>query len=246
MTLAARLGVGLLTVACFGGVKAQPCDKFDIASIKVNIGASGTGYPEPAPGGRRFIATGQYLVALLMFAYDVSPLQITGIPRNFPPARYDIEATCDQPMTKEQLPHLLQSLLEERFHLSIHREVKEQPVYALTVAKGGSRLHKTKHESEPPGLRQAGHSFTFTNAPMANLIGVLSQVAGRKVLDKTGLSGQYDFTLSYAPDRDGDGSDRLPASVFTAVREQLGLDLESQRSQLEFIVIDHIEPLVPN
>ena len=84
---------------------------------------------------------------------------------------------------------------------------------------------------------------------MATLIDVLSQVAGRKVLDKTGLNGQYDFTLSYAPDRadaNGEKSDSLPDSVFTALREQLGLDLEAQRSQLEFIVVDNIEPLIPN
>jgi uncharacterized protein (TIGR03435 family) len=152
-------------------------------------------------------------------------------------------------MTKEQLPHLVRSLLEERFHLSVHREMKEQPVYALIVRKGGSKLHETTHQSEPPGLRQAGYSFTFTNAPMANLVSVLSQVAGRKVLDKTGLRGQYDFTLGYSPDRggtSGDGSDSLPTSVFTALREQLGLDLESQKSQIEFLVVDHIEPFNPN
>jgi uncharacterized protein (TIGR03435 family) len=90
---------------------------------------------------------------------------------------------------------------------------------------------------------------------MANLIGVLSQVAGRKVLDKTGLSAQYDFTLSYAPDNDSAGrdgsnvspaSDSFPYSVFTALREQLGLNLEADKSQVEFIVVDHIEPLIPN
>ena len=146
------------------------------------------------------VASGQYLMALLMVAYDVSPLQISGVPSVFFEKKYDIEATCEEPMTKEQLPHLLRSLLEERFHLSIHREQKEQPVYALIVGKSGSRLQETTHESEKPNFRQAGHSFTFTNATTENLLSVLSQVAGRKVLDKTGLSGHYDFTLSYTPD----------------------------------------------
>ena len=250
MTPAARLVVGLLAIASFGGeIKAQPCDKFDVASIKVNASGGGGSYPELAPGGRRLIATNQYLMALLMFAYDVSPMQVSGIPSAFFENRYDVEAACEKPMTKEQLPRLLQSLLEERFHLSIHRELKEQPVYALIVGKGGSKLHETTHENEEPGLRQVAHSFTFTNAKMANLIGVLSQVAGRKVLDKTELSGQYDFKLSYAPDRDGTsggGSDGLPESVFTALREQLGLDLEPEKGQIAFLVVDHIEPLTPN
>jgi uncharacterized protein (TIGR03435 family) len=250
MTPAARLVVGLFAIASFGSeIRAQPCDKFDVASIKVNTSGGGRSYPELVPGGRRLIATNQYLMALLMFAYDVSPLQVSGVPSAFFEKRYDIEATCEKPMTKEQLPRLLQSLLEERFHLSIRRELREQTVYALIVGKGDSKLHETTHENEEQGLRQAGHSFTFTNATMATLISVLSQVAGRKVLDKTGLGGQYDFTLSYAPDRDGasgGGSDNLPESVFTALREQLGLDLETQRSQIEFIVVDNIEPLIPN
>ena len=246
MIPAARLVVIHLAIASFGSeIRAQPCDKFDVASIKVNTSGGGGSYPELGPGGRRLIAINQYLMALLMFAYDVSPQQVSGVPNAFFQGRYDIEATCEEPMTKEQLPHLLRSLLEERFHLAVHRELKERPVYALIVGKGGSKLRETTHESEQPGFRQVGHSFTFTNATMANLIGVLSQVAERKVVDKTGLSGEYDFTVSYAPDR-GDGSDRLPESVFTALREQLGLDLEPQRSQIDFIVVDHIEPLIPN
>lgn len=250
MASVSRLVAGLFAVASFGcGLSAQTCSKFDVASIKVNTSGGGGSYPELAPGGRRFIATNQYLMALLMFAYDVSPSQVSGVPGTFFEQRYDIEATCEAPMTKGQLPHLLQLLLEERFHLVIHRELKEQPVYALIVGKGGPKLRETRHGSEQPGLRQVGHSFTFTNAGMANLISVLSQVAGRKVLDTTGLRAQYDFTLSYAPDRgdtSGERSDSLPESVFTALREQLGLDLEAQRRQIEFLVADHIEPLIPN
>ncbi len=249
MPFIARVGAGLLATAWFGcGLSAQTCSKFDIASVKLNTSDGGSSYPELASGGRRIIATNQYLMALLMFAYDVSPLQVSGVPSDFFQRRYDIEATCEEPVVKEQLPHLFQLLMEERFHLVIHRELKEQPVYALIVGKGGPKLHNTTHETAQPDLRQSGLTFTFTNATVATLISVLSQVAGRKVLDKTGLRGQYDFSLSYAADRGGAGetSDSLPESVFTAVREQLGLDLEAQRSQIESIVVDHIEPLIPN
>ena len=249
MTPASRFAVGLLATASFGAeIRAQPCDKLDVASIKVNTNGGGGSYPELAPGGKRLIATNQYLMALLMFAYDVSPLQVSGIPSAFFQERYNIEATCEEPMKKDQLPHLLRSLLEERFHLVIHRELKEQPVFALIVGKGGSKLRETTHEGEQPGLRQVGHSFTFTNAKMTNLISVLSQVAGRKVLDKTGLSAQYDFTLTYAPDSEGvaPAAGSFPDSVFTALREQLGLDLKPQRAEIGFIVFDHIEPLIPN
>jgi uncharacterized protein (TIGR03435 family) len=257
MIRAARLAFCLLPIASFsGGLRAQSCSAFDVASIKLNTGgAEGRYPPELAPGGRRFTATNQFIVELLMFAYDVSPLQISGIPSSFSGERYDIEARCEQPMAKDQLPHMLQALLAERFHLSIHRERKEQPVYALILGKGGPKLHEASGEGGKPWLRQSGYSFTFTNAEMSNLVGVLSQVTGRKVLDRTGLRGQYDFTLSYNPDRGGAGregpdvspaADSFPESVFTALREQLGLDLEAQRSQIEFIVVDRLDRLIPN
>jgi len=252
---AARVALFLLAMASFsGGLEAQSCSTFDVASIKPNTSGGGNSYPELSAGGRRLTATNQYMVAILMFAYDVSPLQISGIPAAISGERYDIEAACEQPMLKEQLPHMLQVLLAERFHLLIHRESKEQPVYALVLGKGGPKLHEAPQQGGQPSLKQSGHSFTFTNAEMSNLVGVLSQVAGRKVLDRTGLPGQYDFTLSYAPDRGAgrEGPDALPAadsfpeSVFTALREQLGLDLEPQKSQIDFIVVDLLDPLIPN
>jgi uncharacterized protein (TIGR03435 family) len=255
MIRAARLVFCLLVIASFsGGLEAQSCSTFDVASIKPNTSGVGGGYPELAPGGRRFTATNQLMLELIMSAYDVSPLQISGIPSAFFQERYDIDATCEQPMTKEQPPHMLQVLLAERFHLSIHRELREQPVYVLILGKGGPRLHESSHEGGMPSLRQSGYSFTFTNAAMSNLVGALSQVTGRRVLDRTGLRSQYDFTLSYAPDRGAgrEGSnvspaaDSLPDSVFTALREQLGLNLEAQKSQVDFIVVDRLDRLIPN
>ena len=247
---------GLLAIACnSGGLSAQACSTFDVASIKLNISGAGGGYPELAPGSRRFTATNQLMVELIMSAYDVPPLQISGIPSAFSQERYDVYATCEHPITKEQLPHLLQQLLAERFRLSIHRESKEQTVYALVPEKAGPRLRETSHEGSKPSLRQSGYSFTFTNADMAKLVGVLSQLTARKVVDRTGLRGQYDFTLSCAPDRGGAGregsdistaADGFPDSVFTALREQLGLNLEAQKGQVEFIVVDRLHPLIPN
>ena len=148
---------------------------------------------------------------------------------------------------KEQLPSMLQALLAERFHLAIHHELREQPVYALILGKGSPKLHETSHENAKPEFRQSGHIFTFTNATMSNLLDVLSQVTGRKVLDKTGLRGQYDFTLSYAPEPDGSpASDSFPDSVFTALREQLVLNLETQKSRIDFVVVDHLDRLISN
>src|SRR6516164_6383212 len=170
MNPAARLVFGLFAIASFSsGLRAQPCSTFDVASIKPNTSGVGGGYPELAPGGKRFTARNLLMLEIMVSAYDVSPLQISGIPDAFPQERYDIDATCEQPMTKEQFPHLLQVLLAERFHSSIHRELKEQPIYALVPGKGGPRLHETSHNDVKPGLRQSGNTFTFTNADMSLL-----------------------------------------------------------------------------
>ncbi len=255
VTLAARLIFGLGGIAFFSsGLNAESCGAFDVASIKVNTSGVGGGFPELAPGGKRVTATNQMMLMLIMAAYDVSPLQISGIPSALSQERYDIDAACDQQMTKEQLPRLFRGLLAERFRLSAHRETKEQPVYALVLRKGSPKLDKTSHPDEKPGFKQSGYSFTFTNADMSYLVFVLSQVTGRKVVDRTQLSGQYDFTLNYAPNRLAatDSSnvspsiDGPPESVFTALREQLGLDLKSEKDQVEFIVVDHLDRPTPN
>ena len=151
-------------------------------------------------------------------------------------------------MMKEQIPHLLQELLAERFHLAVHRELKEEPVFALVLGKGAPKLHDSSKEGGKASFTQRDYRFTFTNAGMSVLVGVLSQLSGRKVLDRTGLHGQYDFTLSYAPNPGGAASaaDGLSDSVFTALREQLGLNLESQKGQVEFIVVDRLDRLTPN
>ena len=255
MIRAAKLVLCLLAVGPFGGVlKAQSCRAFDVASVKRNVSGAGGGHPDLAPGRRRFIATNQLMVELIMPAYEVSPLQISGIPAAFSRERYDIDAQCEQPVTKEQIPDLLQALLAERFHLSVHRERKEQLVYVLIPRNRALKLQESSQEEGRPVLKQNGHSFTFLNAAMPDLAGVLSQVTGRKVLDGTGLGGRYDFTLSYAPDRcgagpeesDGSAAAAFPCSVFTALHEQLNLNLESQTRQIEFIVVDRMDRLIPN
>jgi len=249
MVFGARFVTGLAAMVVLGGgVEALACGTFDVASVKVNISGAGGGYPVLAPGGRRFSATNQLMVELILFAYDVAPGQIAGLPGGAVKERYDIEASCEGPMTKEQLPRMLQALLAERFHLVVHREVKEQAVYVLVPTKGGVKLRPAADEGGKTGLKQNGYRFTFTNAAMSNLVDVLSQVTGRKVVDGTGLGGRYDFTLSYAPAVDGQGlaEDGSPDSVFTALREQLGLNVETQKSPVTFVVVDRIGRLIPN
>jgi uncharacterized protein (TIGR03435 family) len=191
-----------------------------------------------------------------MLAYDATPRQISGVPSSFDREGYDIEAKCDHPMTKEQAARMLQTLLADRFKLVVHRETKEQPIYALIVGKSGPKL-----QGSPPGdtglpeMKRIGSRFVFKRAPISTLTLILSQQVGRTVVDKTGLSGRYEFTLEYGLERAGGGrsEEREPApnpdglpSVFTALQEQVGLKLESQKGPVEFIVVDHAEKLSGN
>jgi uncharacterized protein (TIGR03435 family) len=139
-------------------------------------------------------------------------------------------------LTLDQLQPRLRRLLEERFRLATHREQKEYDGYALVVAKSGPRLKPTTGSSEngviyPGGLR-------IMNSTLAGFAGSLRSPAGRPVIDKTGVTGNYDFTLSYA--HDGDTDSPLP-SLFTALQEQYGLRLEKAKVPLEILVIDRVE-----
>ena len=166
---------------------------------------------------------------------------------------------------------MLQALLADRFRLSLHRASKELPVYALVIAKNGPKLRQAKPgETYANGLKTAGgrtvgpHMMLMQlgggqiagqGVPLESLVKQLSGQLGRTVLDKTGLKGNYDFNLQWTPDASrtpmlkGAEGGRLETaappdsgpSIFTAIQEQLGLKLESQKGPVEILVIDHVE-----
>jgi uncharacterized protein (TIGR03435 family) len=184
---------------------------------------------------------------------------------------YDIEAKVDdadvqklQVLGEEQRSQMLQSLLAERFNFVAHHETREAPIYMLVVDKNGPKLHPSVHESEwasrPKGM---GGSITRTGPGQltaewmstSSLAQYLSlSIVDRKVVDGTGLTGHYDLSLDWtpqhrsSPDTSAAASDTgtLPAapsgpSIFTAVREQLGLKLDPQKGSIDVLVIDKIE-----
>ncbi len=228
---------------------AQSQEAFDVASVKVNVTGGRGGYPGLAPGGQRFTATSLPLVALIMLAYNVTPNRISGVPSSFTTELYDIEASCDHPIKQDQALRMLQTLLADRFKLVLHRETKDEPIYALVVGKAGPKMRESP-EGTTPARQRAGRGFLYRSATMQGLAQVLSQQLDRPVVDKTSLTGHYDFSLEFAPERAGRGGaeGREPAldpeglpSIFTAVQEQLGLRLEPQKGPLDFIIVDHAE-----
>jgi uncharacterized protein (TIGR03435 family) len=170
-------------------------------------------------------------------SYGVPYEQILGIEK-LGSEHYDINAKAEDGviLTYEQLQPRLQRLLTQRFKLVVHREMTEFAGYALVIAKGGAKLHPTAGVSEPGTIFPGG--LRLMNVPLSAFAVSLRSTAGRPVVDKTGIQGNYDFTLRYA--RDGDADSALP-SFFTALQEECGLKLETAKVPLEVVVIDRVE-----
>ena len=211
----------------------------------------------------RFTATGVTLQGLIREAYEVEDNQISGAPAWLDSERYDIEAKADKSVADElqklsfdqrlvEYRRMLQALLGDRFQLTLHRETKELPVYALVIAKKGPKLQETHPgDNDPTGMTFGWGLLKGEGVPIALLVRHLSrQQLDRPVVDKTGLTGKYDFTLKWIPDDrrtptvGQQGTDDTPPpgpSIFTAIQEQLGLRLEPQKGPVEVLVIDHVE-----
>jgi uncharacterized protein (TIGR03435 family) len=171
--------------------------------------------------------------------------------------RWDIRAKAEGEegrMPSAQFEEMLRALMEDRFQLKVNHETREMPVYTLLAAKNGPKLTLSTGGSR--GVQMRPGTLTFTKSTTATLAAQLSLLTGRVVIDKTGLTGDYDFELRWAqeagqgsPDAFGlptVASDTPPVdtngpSIFTALQEQLGLRLESQKGPVEILVIDHVE-----
>lgn len=203
---------------------------FDVASIRPHApDDSRFGVKMPAKG--RFSATGSVAKLLLVLAYDVQDSQITGGPDWLATEKWDVEARSDDRVehTVEETRRMLQTLLEERFRLRIHRETEQRPAYVLTVTKNGPKF-KTRDDG-PTNFRITGNSINVERGDLARMTQILSTALGRPVIDRTGLNGLYDLSLQWddAPIREGGllglevptapGNDR--GSIFTAIQDKL-------------------------
>jgi uncharacterized protein (TIGR03435 family) len=219
-----------------------------VASVKLN--QTQVDPPRGKISGSRAIWTAYPLIGLVMDAYDVKTYQISGGPA-WTMDKFDIEAMVagNGELTKTQARDVLRAVLEDRFHLKAHRENKEMAIYALVVAKGGPKLKESAADAQP-GMTVGGRGqmveMNFTRWSMARLAEQIAGNEDRKVVDKTGLAGSYDFTLSYLQDRGADAPKQDGPSLFAAVQEQLGLRVESQKGPVEILVIDHVERPSPN
>jgi uncharacterized protein (TIGR03435 family) len=248
------LVVGGLVVAVTSASRAQQADaaalpSFEVASIKLSD--PGLGRPNISIAGRTFTTRGFTLQDYVRLAYDVPGFQITGGPGWIKSERYDITAKAEAGygnLTVDNMRPLIRSLLAERFQLVIHRETKELPVYALVVAKNGARL-QANAGAPGPQVNGGRGQLRGIRVNMSLFVAQLRSQVGRTVVDRTGLKGEYDYTLQWTPEPgqlrppgvEAPSPDANGPSIFTALQEQLGLRLESTKGPVETIVIDRAE-----
>ena len=222
---------------------------FEVASIKLSVDATRKPSIGPSPGGEKFTARNMPLLWLISSAYDVSIRQISDLPKSFSSKSYDIQAKSAQRASREQMMKMLQTLIEDRFKLRLRHESKELSAYVLTVTKDGPKLDENTSGADLEARNSGAGRESYRNVPMPIFANILAAHLDDTVVDKTGLNGSYDFKLEFRQEsaRDGakDGHEPTPnldaPSLFTALREQLGLELRRQRVAVEFLVIDHIE-----
>jgi uncharacterized protein (TIGR03435 family) len=219
--------------------------EFDAATIKPAQPGRDGGVVRILPGGQTFRASNVALKYLLVTAYGVTPAQVSGGPGWVNSDGYDIEAKTSLSVSGDELMLMLRALLTDRFRLTLRDDQKVQPVYELVPDKAVPNLRANKDGGELTLRPDGKGQFIATNVSMAYFCWTLGRFpdAGRTVVDKTGLKGGYDFELQYTPvfrAQDGGAADTGP-SLFTALREQLGLKLESAREPVDFYTIEHAE-----
>jgi len=220
---------------------AQAPPAFDVASIKRNLDGPGASGSTNLPGGRTSF-TNRPLRSIIRNAYGSIDLDVVGGPDWLDNERWNILATAPSGGPAEApWRDMLKSLLADRFKLRVHVEQRERPIYAMVFARSDKRLGPKINLTQCAGPL-CGNTSGNTNGIISGTVtgrartledigNRLSHYAARRVFDRTGLDGKYDFELTWSQE----------LSIFTAIQEQLGLKLEAQRAPLDVIVVDSVE-----
>ena len=200
------------------------------------------------PGGR-FVAGSISLASLISSSWCLPSFRMSGVDGWVAKDVWNIEAKAagisdvpkwSAPCLPEPFDGLVRALLEDRFALKTHMEEREIPVYQLIAVRSGTKLTKSD-DVQGRSLRMGPGAIVGTAVTMSQVVLVLSRVAGRPVVDQTGLEGTYDFKLEFAPELSPASPATEPsssASLFTAIQEQMGLKLEPAKKTFEVLVVD--------
>jgi uncharacterized protein (TIGR03435 family) len=186
------------------------------------------------------------------------PYEIVGGPGWTESDTFQIEARFEGDDVPARMVPMLRQVLADRFQLRVHREMRQMAVFALKVSKGGPKLKPSPPANDPasaePRMRIFPGRLIASKQTTSSFAGFLTRSLGRRVLDQTMLTGTYDFTLQWTPDElqraplrpDGPAPDPNGPSIFTALQEQLGLELESGRGPVEVLVVDDASRPTPD
>jgi uncharacterized protein (TIGR03435 family) len=251
---------------------------FEAASIKPNTSGDWRRAMGPAPGGR-FTATNVPSRDLIAYAYGISQdsvsFRIVGGPKWIDDDRFDVNAAVIGAWTPPQMREMMRTLMADRFRLAAHADTREMPTYTLAVVPNQPLLLRRsavdeavcqrrreaiqRREPVPPPVpgaapicgtaRTIPGTITAVGGSMTSLASTLGQFVNRSVVDRTQLTGLFDFELKWTPDTMPQVPPDAPPlnidpngpSIFTALQEQLGLKLESARGPVDVIVIDRVE-----
>jgi uncharacterized protein (TIGR03435 family) len=256
-----HIAVAVIVLSASGILAQSPSprprfDAFEVATIRPVDQDAKSGRYLIMQGVNRFVGKNYTLKLLIAAAYNLSPKAISGGPGWIESDHYDILAVTPgevRPTHDEQMS-MLRNLLADRFKLTSHREQKEFSIYELAIAKGGSKLKpSTASPDDPPQIISTVYPQRMVlparNVTMSDLASLMQRaMLDRPVVDKTGLTGRYDFDLEWAPDETQFGGEVPRASadapsppLFTAIQQQLGLKLEATRGPIEALVVDTVE-----
>lgn len=257
-------------LAC-GGAGAAAQLSFEVASIR----PSARTQPAPLPSSPdQLVRAGFTLQQLVQYAFDRSEFNVAGGPDWVSSARFDVTAKAEHAVTLTEMRSMTRRLLEDRFALKTHNEMRELDVYAIVLARKdgatGPQLKRASFDCTPfmTGARPMsesplnergtalclsmaviaaddGMAVTFRGSPIEPLARRLQGIVRRPVIDRTGLSGIYDIELKFTVDGAAVHREGYPA-LMTAMDEQLGLKLESRKEPVEVLVIDEAQPPTPN
>jgi uncharacterized protein (TIGR03435 family) len=256
-----QIAIAALALAASGIVAQSPSprpkfDTFEVATIKPVEHETKSSRYITMQGNSRFVEKDYTLKLLIAAAYNLNSKAVSGGPGWIESDHYDIVAVTPgevRPTHDEQMT-MLRSLLTDRFKLTFHREQKEFSIYELEVAKGGPKLKpSTAAPDDPPQTISTVYPqrvvLPARNVTMSDLTSLMQRaMLDRPVVDKTGLTGRYDFDLEWAPDETQFGGEIIAAPadsqdlpLFTAIQQQLGLKLEATRGPIQALVVDTAE-----
>lgn len=245
------------------GTAAATAPVFDVASIRpTRSREAGRSHIVSSAHDGHFTAINVTLKQLLQWAFAMPEGRVLGGPAWQNSAKFDIEAKADESADEHlrgldgdagnlEKQKMVQALLADRFQLRSHAETRTFPIYALVVGKNGPRLEPSTANGTSINGRKGQIAVRGSDHTVSLLVDQLTKVLDRVVVDKTGIDGRFDLSLTWTPE-DGDAapkfaaapgslSDTARVSIFTAIQEQMGLKLVPQKGPVQALVIDHVE-----